>query len=61
MIHNDKCKIINVLNSQGIHLEKVEVIFPREQLDFSKYETGIYFLEFVRSDGSAKRMKVINQ
>ena len=58
---NDKFKIVNVLNSRGIHLEKVDIIFPRQQLYFSKYESGIYFLEFVRPDGSAKRMKVINQ
>ena len=58
---NDNFKTINLLNSQGIRLEKVQVISPRQQIDFSKYEYGIYFLEFVKPDGSAKRMKVINQ
>jgi len=57
---NDNYKTINILNSQGVILEKVKVISPRQQVDFSKYEYGLYILEFVKKDGGVKMVKVVN-
>jgi hypothetical protein len=57
---NNNYKTINIISSQGLLLEKEKAITPRQQLDFSKYEYGIYILEFVTSGGVAKRIKVVN-
>jgi Secretion system C-terminal sorting domain/Viral BACON domain/Putative binding domain, N-terminal len=57
---DDNYKSINILNSLGILLGKEKVVSPRQQLDFSRYEYGIYILEFVKPDGGVKRVKVVN-
>jgi REP element-mobilizing transposase RayT len=58
---DDNYQTINILNSVGTLLGKEKVISPRQQLNFSIYEYGIYFLEFVKPGGETKRLKVINQ
>jgi hypothetical protein len=57
--NSDIFKSINIKNLQGKLLEKLKVISPRQQIDFSKFEYGLYFLEFVKQDGETKRLKVI--
>ena len=57
--NSDIFKSINIKNSQGELMEKLKVISPRQQIDFSKFEYGLYFLEFVKQDGETKRLKVI--
>ena len=52
-------KTVSILNSQGAILTKVKSVSPRQQLDFSKYVPGIYFLEFAKSSGEVKRLKVV--
>ena len=52
---------VSLLNSQGILLTKVKTITPIQHLDFSKYVSGFYFLEFVKTSGEIKRVKVINR
>lgn len=58
--NNDNFISINILNSQGVLMEKVKVVSPRQQLNFSKYEYGIYLLEFVKQNGESRRIKIIN-
>ena len=57
---NDNYETINIFNSQGILLEQEKVNSPRQQLDFSKFEYGLYILEFVRPGCEKIRVKVIN-
>jgi hypothetical protein len=57
---NDDFKSINILNSLGVILAKEKVITPSQYLDFSRYEFGLYMLEFVKSGGEVKRVKVLN-
>lgn len=56
---NDNYETIKILNSQGVLLAKAKAISPRQQLDFSKYEYGLYILEFVKHTGGTTRIKVI--
>ena len=51
---------VSILNSQGALMTKEKAIAPRQQLDFSKYASGLYFLEFVKTIGEVKRVKVIH-
>jgi hypothetical protein len=56
---NDNVKTIRILNSSGVLIGKEEAVNPRQQLDFSKFEYGIYILEFIRPAGKIIRVKVI--
>jgi len=57
---NDDFKSINILNSLGVILSKEKVVVPNQHLDFSRYEYGLYILEFVKAGGEVKRVKVLN-
>jgi hypothetical protein len=57
----DDYKTIKILNSHDILWDSEMVTIPGQQLDFSKYEPGLYILEFVKPSGETKRVKVINQ
>jgi uncharacterized protein (TIGR02145 family) len=52
---------VSILNSQGALLTMVKSITPIQQLDFSKYLPGLYFLEYTKSSGEIKRVKVIKR
>jgi uncharacterized protein (TIGR02145 family) len=52
---------VTVLNSQGAPLIKVKSITPIQQLDFSKYIPGLYFLEFKKVTGEVRRFKVVKR
>ena len=54
-------EILNIFNSQGTLVGNEKVITPTLQLDFSKYESGFYILEFVKANGEKMRIKIINQ
>ena len=56
---NDNYETINIFNSKGVLLAKEKVISPVQQFDFSKYEYGLYILEFVKHTGETRRIKVI--
>ena len=48
-----------ILNSQGVFLAKEKAITPSQKLDFSKYSSGLYILEFIKASGEIRRVKVI--
>ncbi|HEX2969983.1 MAG TPA: T9SS type A sorting domain-containing protein [Bacteroidales bacterium] len=50
---------INILDAKGVLIAKEKAVFPIQQFDFSKYEHGLYILEFIRPSGEATRIKVI--
>jgi hypothetical protein len=52
-------KSINIINPQGILLKTEKVVSPSQQVDFSKYEYGLYILEFVKPGGEKERVRVI--
>jgi uncharacterized protein (TIGR02145 family) len=52
---------VSILNTQGAILYKEKSVTPIQQLDFSKYIPGLYFLEFTRSSGEIRRVKVVNR
>jgi len=56
----DIYRTINIINPQGILLKIEKVVSPSQQLDFSKYEPGLYILEFVKSGSEIERIRVIN-
>jgi hypothetical protein len=56
---NDNYETIKIFNSQGVLFVREKVISPRQQFDFSKYEYGLYILEFVKHTGETTRIKVI--
>jgi len=56
---NEDFETLSILNSQGVLMIKEKAIKPRQQLDFSKYVTGLYFPELVKTTGEIKRVKVI--
>ncbi len=58
---SENFETVTVLNSQGAPLIKEKTITPRQQLDFSKYLSGLYFLEFAKTSGEIKRIKVIKR
>jgi uncharacterized protein (TIGR02145 family) len=57
---SENFETVSILNSQGVLMKKEKAITPGQQLDFSKYASGLYFLEFVKTSGEIKRVKVIN-
>ena len=57
---NEYFETVRILNSQGVLLTKEKAITPRQQIDFSKYSSGLYILEFIKSSGEIKRVKVVN-
>ncbi len=58
---NDNYKTINIISSQGVLLKKEKVNSPVQQLDFSKYEYGLYIIEFVKQSGELEQFKVIKR
>jgi hypothetical protein len=56
---NDNFKTVRIINSSGVLIENEKAVNPRQQLDFSKFEYGIYILEFLRSSGEISRVKII--
>jgi uncharacterized protein (TIGR02145 family) len=52
---------VNILNSQGIFFTKEKAITPSQQLDFSKFEPGLYILEFAKATGEIKRVKIVKR
>jgi uncharacterized protein (TIGR02145 family) len=57
---NESFETVSILNSQGVLMLKEKTITPGQQIDFSKYVSGLYFLEFVKTSGEIKRVKVIH-
>jgi uncharacterized protein (TIGR02145 family) len=49
---NAEFDFVNILNSVGILLKKENAITPLQQLDFSKYLSGLYILEFIKAAGN---------
>lgn len=58
---NEDFEIINIINSSGELIGKEKTITLKQQIDFSKYESGYYILEFVKSSGETKRVKIIKR
>jgi hypothetical protein len=56
---NESYATINIYNSQGVLLVKERVISPLQQFDFSTYKSGLYILEFIKTSGEIKKIKVI--
>jgi uncharacterized protein (TIGR02145 family) len=56
---SENSETVSILNSQGLLLKKEKAITLRQQLDFSKYVPGLYFLEFAKASGEIKRLKVV--
>jgi unsaturated rhamnogalacturonyl hydrolase len=54
-------KSINIIDFRGLILRKEKVIYPVQRIDFSGYEHGIYFLEFINSNGEFNRVELVNQ
>jgi uncharacterized protein (TIGR02145 family) len=52
---------VSILNSQGALLTKIKSTTLIQQLDFSKYKSGLYFLEFAKATGEIKRLKVVKR
>ena len=50
-----------ILNLQGAILIKEKAIIPIQKFDFSTFKPGFYILEFVKTSGETKRVKVIKQ
>jgi hypothetical protein len=42
-------------------LAKEKAITPRQQIDFSKFEPDLYILEFIKTSGETRQLKVVNQ
>jgi uncharacterized protein (TIGR02145 family) len=58
---NEKFETVSLINLQGARLTKVKSITPIQQIDFSKFEPGLYFLEFTKATGEVKRLKVVKR
>jgi hypothetical protein len=58
---NGTYKSINIINPLGILLKTEKVVSPRQQVDFSKFEYGLYILEFVTPGGEIERVRVIKR
>ena len=54
-------ELIHILNSQGVLLKNEKAMPPRQQLDFSKFEPGLYILGFEKHGGEVKILKVVKQ
>jgi hypothetical protein len=50
---------IKILNSSGVLMGKETVIAPLQQLDFSRFQPGLYILEFINPSGKTIRVKVL--
>jgi uncharacterized protein (TIGR02145 family) len=57
---SENFETISIFNSQGLLLTKNKAIAQLQQIDFSKYPSGLYFIEFVKSSGEIKRFKVVH-
>jgi uncharacterized protein (TIGR02145 family) len=57
---NRNFKTIYILDSQGKLLVKEKAVFPIQQIDFSKFEYGLYILEFNNPKGVVKRIKIVH-
>jgi uncharacterized protein (TIGR02145 family) len=58
---SENFETVSILNSHGALLQKVKSISPMQQIDFSKFEPGLYFLEFTKATGEVKRLKVVKR
>ena len=58
---NGTYETINIINQQGVLLLTERIVSSQQQLDFSKYEYGLYILEFVKHGGGIKRVKVVHK
>ena len=58
--NDENFKSIDIISSNGMLLKKVMVISPVQQIDFSKYDYGLYFLKFVKQNGEIKSIKILN-
>jgi hypothetical protein len=56
---NENYETINIYNSKGVLLRKESAILPVQQFDFSAYKNGFYILEFIKSSGESKKIKII--
>ena len=56
---DEEFETISILNSQGKVITKEKPIGPLHQLDLSNYISGLYFLEFVKTSGEIRRVKII--
>jgi uncharacterized protein (TIGR02145 family) len=56
---NEAFKTINIFDSQGRLLAKEKAVFPRQQIDFSKYSPGFYILEFINPSGKSRQVKIV--
>lgn len=57
---DDNFKTVNIINSKGVAVAKEIAITPKQQLDFSKFKPGLYILEFIKTSGEIRRVKVLN-
>ena len=58
---NENTETVSIINSQGALLIKAISTSPIQQLDFSRYPQGLYFLEFAKANGEVKRLKVVKR
>ena len=56
---NEDFKSVNILNSQGKLLVKEKAVFPRQQIDFSKFSSGYYIVDFIKSSGAFRHVKIL--
>jgi hypothetical protein len=56
---NEDFTTVNILNSSGVIIGKEKVIVPIQQLDFSRFQPGLYILEFSNVSGETIRVKVL--
>jgi len=56
---NGNFKSIYILDSQGKLLVKEKAVFPIQQIDFSKFSSGYYILEFIKSSGKSLKVKIL--
>ena len=59
--NDDNYNTLTILNSNGVILRNLNVNAPVQQLDFSKYSHGLYILQFIKSSGEIKTVKILNQ
>jgi hypothetical protein len=57
--NDDSFSYLNILNSSGMVIARENVVTPVQQLDFSKYEPGLYFLKFLNFNGKKMTIKVM--
>jgi hypothetical protein len=54
-------KTVSVLNANGMEIMKEKVTLPSQQIDFSRYTRGLYFIKLTGTDGLSRIVKVIHQ